>query len=328
MIPPNPGVILCFHGLVAQRKADRGSPHLSEHEFEQSLALLRFIFTFVPLSEMLARLEAGRSVRGLASVTFDDAYQSVAHLAAPILRRLRIPFALFPTLTGTLEPAPFWWDRLEALVHASDSEALERFATDVRLPEDYRFGHAREGLGHAIRQWLLREYRGRPSDTILDALGRASGEAVPSSFDLPMSAAQLQALYAAGDVEIGIHTSTHPVIPLLSEPELHAELEGALSGLHAVLPAVTPVLAIPYGYFDRDTVRTARRHGCSWALSVTNQTLSGYRHDGALPVPRLCAMGGVAKHRMLMQALGASQELKRRLGRAEPPIPQLPSETN
>jgi peptidoglycan/xylan/chitin deacetylase (PgdA/CDA1 family) len=70
--------------------------------YEQLSALKRH-FQFIPVDE----LSKARSLNGLASVTFDDAYKGVIRHALPVLTSLDIPLTIFVN-TSTLQGSVHW----------------------------------------------------------------------------------------------------------------------------------------------------------------------------------------------------------------------------
>lgn len=72
---------------------------------------LRRSVRFVSIDEFVA----ARNRRGLAAVTFDDAYRCVLAEAAPILLGLDIPFTVFVN-GASLERKTFWRDKVRAIL--------------------------------------------------------------------------------------------------------------------------------------------------------------------------------------------------------------------
>jgi peptidoglycan/xylan/chitin deacetylase (PgdA/CDA1 family) len=86
-------------------------------------------FRVVSLSEQVAGARAGRSMAGTLAITFDDGYLDNYEVAAPILRKLRLPATFFVTtgFVGSSIVAPWdeglptpqsWmnWDQIRSLV--------------------------------------------------------------------------------------------------------------------------------------------------------------------------------------------------------------------
>jgi peptidoglycan/xylan/chitin deacetylase (PgdA/CDA1 family) len=92
------GAILCYHNVRRERHTPRGGDpglHLGIERFAEQVRWLTRHYSIVPLSEMVARIRSGRSVRGLVVLTFDDGYAEVLEVALPLLRDLRLPATVF-----------------------------------------------------------------------------------------------------------------------------------------------------------------------------------------------------------------------------------------
>ena len=77
--------VLCYHdvGVDPENATDY---YVTPDLFRSHLEWIRqWGFTFVPLTEIVDRLLAGRDLDGLVAVTFDDALTGVREPAAPLL---------------------------------------------------------------------------------------------------------------------------------------------------------------------------------------------------------------------------------------------------
>ncbi|HEX8692843.1 MAG TPA: polysaccharide deacetylase family protein [Longimicrobium sp.] len=102
------GVIVAFH-RVDDRV--RGNPiGCSRDEFARYLDFFARHFRVVPLSELLARLEAGGSAGGRLAITFDDGYRDNYEVAAPLLRARGLPACFFVAAELIGSRTQPWWD--------------------------------------------------------------------------------------------------------------------------------------------------------------------------------------------------------------------------
>jgi peptidoglycan/xylan/chitin deacetylase (PgdA/CDA1 family) len=98
-------------------------------KFESFCQFFRDRFHVVTLSEQVAGARAGRNMAGTLAITFDDGYLDNYEVAAPILRKLRLPATFFVTtgFIGSSIVAPWdqglpspqgWmnWDQIRSLV--------------------------------------------------------------------------------------------------------------------------------------------------------------------------------------------------------------------
>jgi peptidoglycan/xylan/chitin deacetylase (PgdA/CDA1 family) len=106
------GLILCYHNVVAAADAAAGGEglHLARDRFEAQVRWLAERYRVVPLREMVQRLSAGRPVRSLAALTFDDGYAGVFQHALPLLGALGLPATVFLVARAVGGPAAFPWD--------------------------------------------------------------------------------------------------------------------------------------------------------------------------------------------------------------------------
>jgi peptidoglycan/xylan/chitin deacetylase (PgdA/CDA1 family) len=100
-------VIVAFH-RVNDWMAEDGITCRSAR-FEEFCRFFIEHFRVVPLSEQVAGCREWRDMGGTLSITFDDGYKDNFEVAAPILRKLRLPATFFVTTAfiGT-EYAPDW----------------------------------------------------------------------------------------------------------------------------------------------------------------------------------------------------------------------------
>ncbi len=276
------GVILCYHGLTDSLWPAASPIHLPRELFESQVDLLRRCARLVSLRDLLEAHYAGRDTRGLVALTFDDAYASLMP-SASFFRSEKVPITVF-VVTGAAESAaPFWWDRIEDLFPRVSPERWRRFEDDTGLPDDYRRGQPPAyGPLRPLRQWVLAVYRGRWPGVLEPALAGFEDEMGFRTVQRAMSWEELRELSAMAPVEIGVHTQTHPVLPLVDEEDFEREVRGAWDAVETRLARALPVLAIPYGLYDERTVPLANRAGMRAALSLEPRSLRR-TEPGALP---------------------------------------------
>src|SRR4051812_9501183 len=68
----------------------------------------------------------------------------------------------------------------------------------------------------------------------------------------------------------------HPALPLLSYDEQIAEMKNSFSLLQSRLPRVLPIVAYPYGLYDRMTVRAARAAGMNAGLTMEGRATADH----------------------------------------------------
>ena len=79
---------------------------------------------------------------------------------------------------------------------------------------------------------------------------------------------ELSALGKDDHIDFGVHTLSHPALPLLSYPEQVSEIRNNFQLLRSRLPRVQQVVAYPYGLYDDTTVRAAIDAGMVAGLTM------------------------------------------------------------
>ena len=265
--------------------------HVSPARLRAQLEHLRIHYTVVPLRELIERWGVGASTRGCVAITFDDAYAGVSVHALPILRALDLPATVFVTSNHASRGASYWWDDVERqrLSHTAGpwSEAPEAVGLSP-------FPMADAAAMDCVRSRVITHFAGRWPQILT-----AGGDTVWRSLDFR----ELAVLASDDRIEFGVHTVSHPALPLLSYGEQVAEMRDNFVHLRERLPRVLPVVAYPYGLYDRATVRAAIEAGM--IAGVTMEGRATADHPNRMLVPRI---GG--------SEMRAPQSLARRLNRA------------
>jgi peptidoglycan/xylan/chitin deacetylase (PgdA/CDA1 family) len=220
----------------------------------------------------------------LFAVTFDDAYLSLASGAVMRSIEAGLPVCVFVVSGASDRGARFWWDRLETVLPLVATERWREFLHQIGSPAEYD-SPAAEALGseRSLRQWVLGHHAGRwPSeaDAALAALERDTRALAP---DRAMTFHEIDTLVARGRVEIGVHTVSHPVLPLLPDETVRAELRDCHATLRERWPETLPWAAAPFGLYDGRTHRLALEAGLHGFLSLHRHTLAHATLTHGLP---------------------------------------------
>jgi len=193
--------------------------------FEQQVRWLTAHYTVIGLSEFVDRLSAGRSLRAVATLTFDDGYGGVFEHAVPVLRAAGVPATVFVVGTAGRQ-AGFWWDQ-KSIVESTDLASRRERLNTLRGDEAAIVpGDARPDLPASHR---------------------------PADWDVVRAAVQ------AG-VTIGAHSVTHRSLPTLSDAELEFEVVTGRAMIERAAGTRPEFFAYPYGLWDyrvRSRVRLA-----------------------------------------------------------------------
>lgn len=292
--------VLAYHSVTSADLPSASAMHVPDGELVSAIETIRRVAEIVPLRTIVDRHRAGRSTRGLVALTFDDAYAALPRLMGDYIARAAVPITVFVTTAATDAGATFWWDRIDDLFPRVSAERWRALEDVVGVPPAYRAGQPAEfGPLRPLRQWVLAEYRGRWPAHLEEPLSAMEREHGVTTCHRAMTWAELARFAANGLVDVGVHTVTHPVLPLLDDAEMTFEIGESYRSIRSRVPAAVPVLAIPFGLYDERTIRTAQRAGMSASLTLANRSLRGVGIDEALP--RLSMGRGLRRWKLVLR---------------------------
>jgi peptidoglycan/xylan/chitin deacetylase (PgdA/CDA1 family) len=229
------GLILCYHNVVAVGSRQLGDPglHMPRDRFEQQIRWLAKHYTVIGLSEFVDRLSAGKSLRAVAALTFDDGYAGVFEHAVPALQAAGVPATVF--VVGTAgRRVGFWWDQT-SIVESTEPSSRREWLNRLRGDEAAIMGGDR-------RAELPASHR-------------------PAHWDA------VRAAVHAG-VTIGAHSVTHRSLPTLSDTELDFEVVTSRTMIERATGTRPEFFAYPYGLWDYRVRSRVRLAGYRAALTL------------------------------------------------------------
>ncbi|MCC7001346.1 MAG: polysaccharide deacetylase family protein [Gemmatimonadaceae bacterium] len=245
--------VLCYHDVRATDSTS-GDPglHLPLDQFVAQMQWLAAHTDVVPLTELLGRQRQGRSLKGLAVVTFDDGYTGVLEHALPVLARLQLPCTIFVTGRAPAQPRPFWWDWPALASIATDPAHRDRLLVEW------------QGDGERIAAAMALESTHEPADC------------------LPADWTALRHVRSSM-VEIGAHTMTHRNLVTLSDSELRDELVDSADAIEAGVGVRPRTLAYPYGLWDARVAAALDAAGFEAGLTLDARDVVAGDAPRALP---------------------------------------------
>jgi peptidoglycan/xylan/chitin deacetylase (PgdA/CDA1 family) len=213
-----PGVLgLCYHGVREAAVDDSRVPfanlHILSDTFDAHCRMIAETCHPIDLATFCAARDQGRALPARpVLVTFDDGYRSVFELARPILRRYRIPAAVFVCSEPVRRQRLFWFD---AVTRADGPFAVE----------------------------ALRAQPGQAWRIAADAHDTPASVAPHLA---PLTEVQVRQLADEG-FTIGVHTASHaPLAGAPADVQRH-ELESCRSALESWTGQRIGALAYPFG---------------------------------------------------------------------------------
>ena len=277
-----PGLVILVYHRVGEAANDPFYRPLivAPDVFERQMRQLRDAFRLLRLEDLETRVDASGRLdlaEPAALVTFDDGYRDNATIAAPILRSLGIPAALFVT-TGFVGPprALPWWDRVAHAVQASNQAVLHLDRPEPATIE--LAGDRSQAVSALITPQIAAGWRADEADLAhleeQAGIDRAARDVAAARLFLnPEELAEL----AAGPhptFQIGAHTHTHRLLNGLSPNELADEFKRPKAILEKWIGQSIGAVAYPYGglgAFDSATKERARAAGYAFGFGLDPQ---------------------------------------------------------
>ncbi len=278
--------ILMFHGVEAQRLSPPCWHVLDVATLRRQLDFVRRRFHVLPLDEALERLRTGTLPDRAATVTFDDGTRNLATYAAPVLRSLGLPAAIF-LATGPMGSAEALWpDRL--WLAFANTTLLDVDLTELGLGKRSLRSAADRGEAYGLAVHSMKELPDEERITRLEALVAILGaerDAEPGPFQL-LSWDEARAVAKDADVTLYPHTVTHPILSRCSDEKVEREVVDSCATLERETGRAPTVFAYPNGRvqdFDERAKDALRRSGVRWSLATTEGFASPDSDPLALP---------------------------------------------
>lgn len=295
-------LILMYH-RIASPKVDPWGLAVRPANFEAHLGILRRRRSPMTVSELVRQLDRGALPDDAVAVTFDDGYVDNLRRAKPLLSAAGVPGTLFVTTGAIGQQAEFWWDEVargilarEAALDCTVTIAGEpiRIAFDAIDPTSIATSGWRAWQDPAtpreaayMHVWSrLRAAPARERDAAMRMLRQALGQTTAHPDDLPMSASGVAEMAAEGLVEIGGHTVTHPVLPLLDPDERRREILDGKQACERMVHGTIAGFAYPHGAIDDDSRAAVQECGFAWACSTVSACVSR-THPDRFALPRM-----------------------------------------
>ena len=244
-------------------------------------------YRFVGLAEFLQSRRRG----GIALLTFDDAYRSLADLGQPLLARLEIPAVLFAVAGGLLgrgDPFPHFMHELQ--------DKWSTLPPAVRAAID---GHpavktvvARAALTSpaltSVAELLPRETAHEAFVNALDPAGLADLAAFLATAaglrrrTMPLD--DMRHLLRAGPFELGAHSLTHRAFVHLDNETTEREIVESTAVVADLVgkPPASIGFAYPYGFVTAHAASVVARH-CAAGFTCHERPLSPVDRSPMLP---------------------------------------------
>lgn len=262
--------VLCYHRILPKElKSSSTLPDLvvTPETFDAHCKFLAAHFEVQTLCKACDLLQNGYSgKRPLAVITFDDGYRDNIRYASPILKThgLQATFFIISGLAGKTE-CP-WYDRL--------NHAVSTLITHGKLEEclngsslHYLF----EGNGSPTPKEIVQAAKKMsPEERFLvvsQLAAQIGANGMDSELNWIMSLTELKILQEEGH-EIGSHTVSHEILPLLDDIGINAEVSESKEFLECGLNSQVRSFCYPNGDYNSATLEAVKAAKYSYACTT------------------------------------------------------------
>ena len=305
------GTLILVYHRIARLARDPWSLCVSPDQFKEQLAVIQNQARPIRLCELRSHSKRSVFERPRVALTFDDGYADNLYEAEPLLRQSSVPATMF-LVSGSIQlQREFWWDELERVVFepairgrclrldlcdknyewtaplpdtdsVSKADPWQAWQGETPTPAH----EAYHRLYHFIFQ-LAPEERMK----IMDDLAQWAGiDIVPRKSHRPLSTFEAAELARSPQIDVGVHTVTHPTLAKLDREHQAQEILDARSDIEYLTGSLSRLFAYPYGkryHFNHDTIAILRENGFQYAC-VNEQGIATSSTDNLL-LPRVTA---------------------------------------
>lgn len=258
------------------------------------VSLRRSGFDLISLDDMHDRLLRPRQGgRRFVCVTFDDGYRDNLVHAYPILKRHRVPFAIYVPTSFPDRLGDLWWLTLEAVIATQTRIGLVMDGQDRHF-ECGMPGEKREVYA-ALYWWLCSlENEEELRRVVGDLAMRYGVDAAAHCEQLCLTWDELRELSADRLVTIGAHTVNHLMLKKCSETVVRREMQMSASVIEAALGLRPRHFSYPVGDPTSAGPREfaiAQELGFKTAVTTRPGMLFPEHRDHLMALPRISLNG-------------------------------------
>jgi peptidoglycan/xylan/chitin deacetylase (PgdA/CDA1 family) len=264
--------------------------------------LSRSALDVISLDEMHRRYITGDFKRRFVCITFDDGYKDMMRWAYPLLRKYKLPFALYIPTSFPDRLGELWWVAIEAVIAQNSRVGLVINGQDQYF-ECGTVTEKRE-LYDAVYTYLRSlKTEDELRHVVRDLCARYKVDIASFCRDLCMDWSEIMTLAADPLVTIGAHTVNHMMLKKVpNESTVRAEMEMSRSVLEAALGKRPQHLAYPVGDVTSAgprEFRIAAELGFKTATTTRPGVLFKAHRDYLTALPRISVNGEFQQQRYL-----------------------------
>ncbi|MGE0350255.1 polysaccharide deacetylase family protein [Hydrogenophaga sp.] len=197
------------------------------------------------------------------AITFDDGQLDNYRFALPVLDAMNVRASFFVVTDAVDGNEVLWHDKIAYAVQRlqqRDARELRAWLSELGVP-----GSAPDPVNAAIVAAKLLDPADRGAH--VDRLEKLVGSGIRPDWDGMMTWEQIREMRSGGH-EIGSHSTSHPILPLVSDEALRHEIDHSRSVLEAQIDHEVRSFCYPNGDYDERVSARVRQAGYEYAVTT------------------------------------------------------------
>lgn len=214
--------------------------------------------------------------RGAVLLTVDDGWKSNKSNIIDVVKRYSIPVTIFITVDPVISGSPFWWSYVKA--------AIKKGILNVSLSElkDIENSRLREIVNN-LREFIVLGREAMTQEQILDALNE-------------------------GNLTIGSHTISHPILPNCTDNEVVYELQTSKERLESLFKKPVTSFAYPNGSYTQREIKILKDIGYDMAFNTRLMPITPACFLNQFELPRMEVLENVSFWETICRMSGVWRE--------------------
>ncbi len=291
--------------LMYHRFSENLQPGFVHREaFEKQIEYLKNSFNLVTLDDLVQSYQQqGSFPENTVVITVDDGYSDFYDIAFPILRKYNVPATFFVTTRFVDGDLWLWPDCVRYILEYSNEIDLRRISSDLEYTRKQMTDRDRQAVWGMIITFLLSIAEDEKNHWLAKfaEIQNVKFPDEPIEDYRAVSWSQVKELNA-NNIEIGVHTQSHPSLGRLKENQLSAEILGAVEIIKNQIGHSPRSFCFPNGQPSDYTERVKQYVKDAGCQSAVTAFYDEYLVDDLFELRRFCV--GTSRHYFLRTVNG------------------------
>ena len=242
--------IFLFHGVIKKQihsVRNYTMKHIEVGIFDEYMSTLAHYGSPISMNQVLEHLERKKPFPpGSFAITFDDGFENNVSIAAPVLKKYKIPSMIYLTTDFIQNNRMSWIDRIEYAIQNSKNSKIKLHQTQIV----YSLNNIDEKITFLkfIRQYVKKTPTIDPNlfaNQVCTDLGIPDILSSDDPLDLKLTWSQIKSINMTDELlSFGGHSHTHRILSFLTLDDLNYELDTSIS----LMKQMSGIDSIHYSY--------------------------------------------------------------------------------